>query len=144
MLMTLRKCGQDQDKIQGRFALQRNFENSLCWWCFWLNNTYTTTSNHSCSPQAAVSWRGPSDPEPGRLWKKVPPGSIITSCTVPELCSQKPCGDMANPNLLAPIGSHSSHLVLEKECHWTLGHTPSGQLWSLLLGGAQRRSLVCR
>lgn len=104
MLVTLRKCGQDHDKIQGRLVQQRNCENSSRWRCFWLHSTHTTTSNHSCSPQASVSWRGPSGPEPGRLWKKVPPGSIITNCTVPELCSQKPCGDMANPNLLAPIG----------------------------------------
>lgn len=137
MLVTLRKCGQDHDKIQGRLAQQRNCENSLCWRCFWLHSTHTTTSNHSCSPQASVSWRGPSGPEPGILWKKVPPGSIITNCTVPELCSQKPCGDMAIQVLGGKSGGVEKSLWLQKRkdrrmasypgttCHWKAEPPPA-------------------
>lgn len=73
-----------------------------CQQCFWWNSTHTTTSDHSCGPQAMVSWTRPSGSEPAGLWEWVPSGSRFAGCTVPELCSQKPCGDMANPNLSAP------------------------------------------
>lgn len=53
-------------------------------------------------PKAMVSWTRPSGPEPVGLWEQVPSGSRFAGCAVPELCSQKPCGDMTNPKLSAP------------------------------------------